>query len=90
MYLSTANAILPRHKKVMAWDQPFLFQMANDIIDLAPVIEKGAHTPPDACNQPAQYPTFHYSKHETYYQFDRDTYFHGLEFNGVWVKTIAA
>ena len=78
MYLSTANAILSNHKKLMEWDQPFLFKTANGIIDLSTTIGKGAHTPPNACNQPAQYPPFRYSKHETYYQFDPDTYF-GIE-----------
>ena len=78
MYLSTANAILSHHKKLMEWDQPFLFKTANGIIDLSTAIGKGAHTPPDACNQPTQYPSFRYSKHVTYKQFDPDTYF-GIE-----------
>ena len=74
MYLSTANAILSHHKKLMDWDQPFLFKTTNGTIDLSAAIGKGAHTPAAACKQPTHYPSFRYSKHETYYHFDPDTY----------------
>ena len=56
----------------MKWDQPFLFREADGIIDLAPAIEKAAHTTVDTHNQPAHYQQFRYSKHETHYRFDRD------------------
>ena len=55
MYRPTAEAILSHHKKLMKWDQPFMFQMADSIIDLSPAIGKAAHTPLDARNQPAHY-----------------------------------
>ena len=87
MYLSTANAILSHHKKLMKWDQPILFQTANSIIDLAPAIGKHAHTPPDASNQPSQYSKFRYSKHETCYQFDPETYF-GIESHEQLMKDV--
>ena len=32
-----------------------MFQTADGIIALSPVIEKAAHTPLDTCNQPAHY-----------------------------------
>ena len=56
MYRPTAEAILSHHKKLMKWDQPFMFQMADGIIDLSPTIRKAAHIPLDARNQPAHYP----------------------------------
>ena len=55
MYRSTAEAILSHHKKLIKWDQPIMFQTADGIIALSPVIEKAAHTPLDTCNQPAHY-----------------------------------
>ena len=73
MYRPTAEAILSHHKKLMTWDQPFIFQMVDDIIDLSPAIGKAAHTPLDARNQPACYPDFHYSKYDTRYRPDQET-----------------
>ena len=87
MYLSTANTILSHHKKLMEWEQPFLFKTGNGIIDLSTAIGKGAHTPTAAHNQPTQYPCFRYSKHTTCYQFDRDTYF-GIESREKLMKDI--
>ena len=55
MYRPTAEAILSHHKKLIKWDQPFMFQMADGIIDLSPTIRKAAHIPLDARNQPAHY-----------------------------------
>ena len=55
MHRPTAEAILSHHKKLMKWDQPFMFQMTDVIIDLSPAIGKAAHTPLDARNQPAHY-----------------------------------
>ena len=51
-----------------------MFQMVDGIIDLSPAIGKAAHTPLDARNQPACYPDFRYSKHETCYRFAPETY----------------
>ena len=51
-----------------------MFQTADGIIDLSLIIGKAAHTPLDARDQPARYPEFCYSKHETRYRFDPETY----------------
>ena len=50
-----------------------MFQTADGIIDLS-LSGKAAKTPLDARNQPARYPKFRYSKHETRYRFDPETY----------------
>ena len=55
MHRPTAEAILSHHKKLMKCDQLFIFQVADGIIGLSPVIGKAAHTPLDARNQPAHY-----------------------------------
>jgi hypothetical protein len=87
MYLSTANTILSHHKKLMEWDQPFLFKTVSGIIDLSTAIGKGAHPPPRARSQPTQYPSFRYSKHATCYQFDPTTYF-GIESREKLIKDV--
>ena len=50
MSLPTVQAMLLHHKDLMEWDQSFLFQTTNGIIDLAPAIGTEAHTPDDARN----------------------------------------
>ena len=75
MYLETANAILSQNKNLMEWNQKFLFKTSDGVVDLAVAVGDHAHTPVNATCQPAQYPTFRYSKHKTFYRFDPNTYF---------------
>ena len=80
MYLLTAEAIMSRDNDLRESDQPFLFKTADDIIHLAPAIEKEAHTPVGARNHLAHYPQFrHNIKHGTHHQFDPETY-EGMDF----------
>ena len=78
MYLNTVNTILSHHEQLMQWDQPFLFKTENGIVDLSSAIGKHACTPSNASNQPEKYPSFRYSKHNTFYRFDPGKYL-GME-----------